>query len=37
MTVLNWIGEHPVLTCIILVIFWGGLYDCILAWRKNKE
>ncbi len=35
MEILNWMGEHPVLTVILLFIPCWTIHDSIVAWRHS--
>lgn len=37
MTLWDFIVEHPVLTVILIFLFFIGLESLILAWRKGGE
>jgi hypothetical protein len=36
-TFLAFLGEHPILTVIILVVLFAGTRDLIVAWRGTEE
>ena len=37
MTLLTWIGEHPILGVVLLIVIFAGLEELIRAWRGEER